>query len=215
MIHLNIPPERPNGHRILCLGAHSDDIEIGCGGTLLAWLRAHPESTVRWVVFSGAGERKAEAHAGADLFLEQAAACEVTVASFADGFFPDQWADIKHFFERELKPFDPDVILTHYRDDRHQDHRVISELTWNTFRNHLVLEYEILKYDGDLGTPNFFVPLDRPQCEQKIAHLQAAFPSQQKRSWFSEETFWAMLRVRGIEAASRYAEAFYAHKIVG
>lgn len=215
MIRVQIPPVRQSGHRILCLGAHPDDIEIGCGGTVLTWLRDYPDSAVRWVVFSAAGARKAEARRGADLFLGNAATPEVMVKSYTDGFFPGHWSDIKQFFERELKPFDPDLILTHYRDDRHQDHRVISDLTWNTFRDHLVLEYEIPKYDGDLGRPNFYVPLEQAQCREKVAYLLKAFPSQQERPWFEEETFWASLRLRGLEAASTHAEAFYAHKLVG
>ncbi len=215
MLHLDLPPAREDGYRILCLGAHADDVEIGAGGTVLAWLRDHPESSVRWVVFSASGTRADEAEASAQRLLCGVGEWEVDVASFEDGFFPEQWAAIKRYFERRIKPFEPDLILTHYRHDRHQDHRTISDLTWNTFRDHLILEYEIPKYDGDLGQPNLFVPLDRALCEQKVDHLMTAFPSQTERSWFTEETFWSMLRLRGIEAAAPYAEAFYAHKLVG
>jgi len=201
--------------RVLCLGAHSDDIEIGCGGTVLKLLEQHPDAKVGWTVFAAASEiRAGEARAGAKYFLEAAAARETHVHTFRDGFFPDEWAAIKEVFETELKPFEPDVVFTHYRDDRHQDHRVISNLTWNTFRDHLILEYEVPKYDGDLGHPHFFVPLERAACEQKIDGLLNIFTSQAGRSWFSDETFWSHLRLRGIEANAQYAEAFHARKMV-
>ena len=169
---------------------------------------------MRWVVFSANEERVEEARRSAQAFLQSATEPEVMVQSFKDGFFPYQGDDIKHFFERELKSFAPDLVFTHYREDRHQDHRVISDLTWNTFRDHLILEYEIPKYDGDLGQPNFFVTLQRAICEQKIEELLNTFTSQTHRQWFSAETFWALLRLRGIEASASYAEAFHVRKAV-
>jgi LmbE family N-acetylglucosaminyl deacetylase len=201
--------------KVLCLGAHSDDIEIGCGGTMLALLEKYPQAEVRWVVFSGSGVRAEEARESARLFLGKAARKQVQVRNFRDSFFPAQWEAVKQSFE-ELKPFAPDVVFTHYRNDLHQDHRVICELTWNAFRDHLVLEYEIPKWDGDLGQPNFYVPLDKGVCDMKVAHLTSAFKSQASKHWFDEETFFSLLRIRGVEANApqRYAEAFYARKVV-
>lgn len=199
--------------RVLCLGAHADDIEIGCGGTILRLLAVHPEISIRWVVFSASEQRAEEARRSARFFLQTASESEIIVQSFKDGFFPYQGADIKRFFERELKDFAPDLVLTHYRDDRHQDHRIISGLTWNTFRDHLILEYEIPKYDGDLGQPNFFVPLDEAHCQTKVDAIMQHFTSQQNKQWFSRDTFQSLLRLRGIESATQYAEAFYARKL--
>jgi LmbE family N-acetylglucosaminyl deacetylase len=206
----------PNApYRILLLGAHADDLEIGCGGTVLRLLEAYPNAVVRWIVLSGSPERAAEARAAAGLFLADARDPEIMTASFEDGFFPYHGAELKRFFEREVKPFAPDLVLTHYRDDRHQDHRVVSDLTWNTFRSHLILEYEILKYDGDLGAPNLFVNLPEAVCERKVSYLLDAFPSQRAKHWFTADTFRAMLRIRGVEsAAGPFAEAFYGRKLV-
>jgi len=200
--------------RILCLGAHSDDIEIGCGGTLLRVLDEHPKAEVHWVVFSAKGVRRKEAETGARLFLKQAGARRVKLLSYRDGFFPHQGARIKGEFER-LKAARPDLIFTHCRHDLHQDHRVINELTWNTFRRHMILEYEIPKYDGDLGSPNFFVPLTEEICSRKVQNLQKAFHSQSGKHWFEDETFKAILRIRGMESSAsvKYAEAFYARKM--
>jgi len=201
--------------KVLCLGAHSDDIEIGAGGALLQILAANPQVTVYWVVFSASEVRAAEARASAARFLEGAAAQTVVIKGWRDGFFPYQGAEIKEYFETIKGEFQPDLIFTHYRDDRHQDHRVISDLTWNTFRNHLILEYEIPKYDGDLGSPNCFVPLDEATYQRKIAILLECFPTQVGKHWFDEDTFLAMLRIRGMEAAapSHHAEAFYCRKV--
>lgn len=200
---------------ILCLGAHSDDIEIGCGGTILKLLKSYPKATVTWVVFSAKGSRIDEAVASAEAYLAGAKEKQIIVKDFRDGFFPYTGADIKIFFET-LKPVEPDVVFTHFRDDRHQDHRVISDLTWNTFRDHLILEYEIPKYDGDLGTPNFYVHLDKETCQEKVELLVQHFATQANKHWFTEETFFASLRLRGIEsrAPEHYAEAFYGRKIV-
>lgn len=199
--------------KLLCLGAHSDDIEIGCGGTVLALLEKYPAVEVKWVVFSGEGVRAREARDSAELFLERAVQKTVVVNEFRDSFFPAQWEAIKESFEG-LKSFSPDLVFTHFRDDLHQDHRVISDLTWNAFRDHLVLEYEIPKWDGDFGNPNAYVPLERRLCELKINNLLKAFKSQAGKHWFDNETFLSLMRLRGVEANApgRYAEAFYARK---
>jgi LmbE family N-acetylglucosaminyl deacetylase len=201
--------------RLLCLGAHSDDIEIGCGGTLLRLLGRASEVHVRWVVLSGTGERGAEAVESAERLLEGAASLEVRTLGFRDGFFPDEWADVKEAVE-DLKGSDPDLVFTHFGGDRHQDHRVVSELTWNTFRDHLILEYEIPKWDGDLGRPSLYVPLDAAVADAKVAHLISSFPSQREKHWYDEEVFRGLLRLRGLEcnAPAGYAEAFHARKVV-
>jgi LmbE family N-acetylglucosaminyl deacetylase len=201
---------------ILCLGAHADDIEIGCGGTLLRLLAAGPVD-VHWIVFSGAGDREAEARRSACLFLQGAAPQTVAVQQFQDAYFPYIGAEIKAYFsELQRAVPSPDVVFTHYRNDGHQDHRLISELTGNTFRDHLVLEYEIPKYDGDLSTPNCYVPLDEPTVRLKLGYLLGTFASQRDKSWFTDETFRGLMRVRGVEcrAPGGYAEAFYARKLV-
>src|SRR3990167_7138905 len=168
MLPLSLPLDTDAPLRLLCLGAHADDIEIGCGGTVLQLLSARLHVEVTWVVFSSAGEREREARAGASVFLERAGRQRVIVKKFRDGFFPYEGARIKEFFEELKDEVDPDLIFTHYRHDRHQDHRTISDLTWNTWRRHLILEYEIPKYDGDLGAPNFFVPLEQEVRARKI-----------------------------------------------
>jgi len=200
--------------RILCVGAHSDDIEIGCGGTMLKILRDHPGVEVLWAVFSGSDVRAQEAERSAALFLERAAKRTIVVERFEDTLFPSAGPAIKAAFER-FKSFQPDLIFTHYRDDRHQDHRVLSDLAWNTFRSHLILEYEVPKYDGDLGMPNAFVPLDEDLARRKAQVLGEVFQTQGNRHWFSEDTFLALMRLRGIECASatRYAEAFHCRKL--
>lgn len=204
------------GFRLLCLGAHSDDIEIGCGGTILRLLEENPDIEVRWVVLGATGQRMSEAVESANLFLVNARRKEIVIKEFRDGFFPYIGAEIKDFFEELNRGCSPDLILTHYRQDLHQDHRLVSELTWNTFRNHLILEYEIVKYDGDIGTPNFFIPLSDSICRKKIQNILQCFSSQKDKSWFTEDTFFSMLRLRGIEsnATDKYAEAYYSRKIV-
>lgn len=213
---LELAFRRPPGQglRVLCLGAHSDDIEIGCGGTILRLLASRSDVAVRWVVFSGSAERAEEARRSAELFLRGAAQSAVDVHSFRDGFFPYEGARIKEVFESLKDGPGPDVIFTHRGRDRHQDHRLISELTWNTFRDHLVLEYEIPKYDGDLGRPNAYIALSAAQVERKVALLLEHFPSQHARRWFDAETFRSLLRLRGMEcnAPERYAEAFHSPK---
>jgi LmbE family N-acetylglucosaminyl deacetylase len=203
-------------NRILCLGAHCDDIEIGCGGTLLRWLEERPDLDVRWAVFSSDARRAAETRASARRFLGREPDKCVTVHEFRDGFLPNHWAEVKQEFERLKAEFAPDVIFTHYRSDLHQDHRLVSELTWNTYRGPLILEYEIPKWDGDLGSPNTFVPLSERHVQGKIDILLAEYGTQKGRSWFEAETFRSLLRLRGMEVAApeRYAEAFYARKLV-
>lgn len=203
-----------NATKILCLGAHSDDIEIGCGGTILKWVRERPGLNVRWVVFSADGKRRAEAQTGAKVFLNGAGRKKTVVKQFKTSFFPFQGSAIKKFFET-LKSFEPDVVFVHHAQDRHQDHRLLSELAWNTFRRHVILEYEIPKYDGDLSSPNLFIRLDERIAVRKAREICRIFQTQGKRHWFSEESFLALMRLRGIECATRYAEAFYCRKIVG
>jgi LmbE family N-acetylglucosaminyl deacetylase len=202
--------------RILCLGAHSDDIEIGCGGTLLQLEKMRPRPVVRWVVWSAVGARASEARRGARRFLGASAVEAVRLYDFRDGYFPSQFASIKDSFEILATEFKPDIIFTHAREDRHQDHRVISDLTWNTFRNQLILEYEIPKWDGDLAQPNLYVPVSRSIASRKSRALMSAFGSQRSKDWFSEETFLGLMRLRGMEcrATDGYAEAFHSRKIV-
>ena len=201
--------------RILCLGAHSDDIEIGCGGTLLRLLQERPGSSVEWVVFSATPEREAEARASAADFLVAAGDSRVSVNGFRESYFPYIAPAIKDFFET-LKPSAPDVVFTHHRHDLHQDHRLLGELTWNTFRNHVIFEYEIAKYEGDLGKPNVFVPLARAIANRKVELLLRHFPSQSQRSWFHPDTFHGLMSLRGVEcnAPEGRAEAFHARKVI-
>lgn len=215
MLALNLPQNSARPIKILSLGAHSDDIEIGCGGTILRMLSGTQNFDVTWVVFASDSEREREARTSAALFLSRAMRKEFVIKSFRDGFFPFEGAQIKNYFE-ELKGIAPDLIFTHNRKDAHQDHRLIAELTWNTFRNHLILEYEIPKYDGDLGQPNLFVPLEREIYESKVRYLMEAFVTQRSKLWFGRDTFLALMRLRGMEcvAASGYAEAFYCRKLV-
>jgi LmbE family N-acetylglucosaminyl deacetylase len=200
---------------ILCLGAHSDDIEIGCGGTILQLTAKYPNCRIHWVVFSAIGVREAEARRAAELFAGSRLKGPL-LNTFPDGFMPYLGSDVKTVFEAELKQFSPDLVFTHNGKDSHQDHRLISELTWNTFRNHLILEYEIPKYDGDLGQPSVYIPLSKAQCEEKIRFIIDSFQSQHSKRWFEENTFMALLRLRGMEcnSPSGYAEAFYGRKLV-
>jgi len=201
--------------QVLCLGAHADDIEIGCGGTVLRLVALYPNADFHWVVFSAAGIRKEEAESSAGRFLRDAGSKTIEVRSFRDGFFPYVGADIKEFFEGLKKSVDPDLVFTHYGHDLHQDHRLLSELTWNTFRDHMILEYEIPKYDGGLGSPNLFVKLTQDERRRKIDLLLAEFPSQAANKWFNEATFDALLRLRGVESnsPSGYAEGYYCRKL--
>jgi len=200
---------------VLCLGAHSDDIEIGAGGTLLGWLDQGIRLDVHWCVLSGVDERGREARASAADFLAAAAGRTVEIMKFRDGFFPEQGDQIKVWFEGLKDRVNPDVILTHRQDDAHQDHRQVSRLVWNTFRDHLVLEYEIPKWDGDMGRPNFYVPVSASVMQRKLDLLMTHFGSQRSKQWFDAETFLGLARLRGMEcrAGERYAEAFVARKI--
>ena len=201
---------------VLCLGAHCDDIEIGCGGTLVELQRRAPHLRFLWVALSGDAEREAETRNAGKGLLGGQDCLDVEVANFRGSYFPHHWMEIKDYFEGLKSRIDPDLILTHWLDDRHQDHRVVAELTWNTFRDHRVLEYEIPKYEGDLGRPNLFVPLSRETVERKITVLGSHFPSQRQRAWFRPEVFRSLLTLRGIEcnAESGFAEAHHARKMV-
>jgi LmbE family N-acetylglucosaminyl deacetylase len=201
---------------VLCLGAHSDDIEIGCGGTLRRMLAAGNQVTVHWVVFSARADRAREAEDAATRFLEGAAERHVELHQFRDGFFPSEHARIKTYFEELKGRVRPDLILTHARDDLHQDHRAVCELTWNTFRDHAILEYEVPKWDGDLGRPNVYVPLDEKHAGDKVAILLECFASQRGKHWFDADTFHGLMRLRGLEcnAPARRAEAFYGRKVI-
>lgn len=202
--------------RILCLGAHSDDIEIGCGGTILSLSERFPDCKFHWVVFSAAGVRAHEARRGALLFGGPSAGKQLMVKRFKDGFFPYRGAEVKAVFEGLKKSVCPDLIFTHNRKDAHQDHRTLAQLTWNTFRDHLILEYEIPKYDGDLGNPSVFVPLTAEVCDKKVDGILDTFQSQKAKQWFQRETFLSLMRLRGMEcnAPSGYAEAFFCRKLV-
>jgi LmbE family N-acetylglucosaminyl deacetylase len=210
---LAIPGDRLS---ILCLGAHSDDIEIGTGATLLSMLERGIRLDVHWCVLSGAGEREKEARASAADFLSGAQNAQIEVLSFEDGFFPEQGKAIKSWFEELKGHARPDLIFTHRRDDAHQDHRQVSRLTWNTFRDHCILEYEIPKWDGDMGQPNFYVPTSANAIRRKVDLLLAHFGSQRSKQWFDAETFLGLARLRGMEcrAPERYAEAFWGRKLV-
>lgn len=215
MINISFRRNDNNPLQVLCLGCHSDDIEIGCGGTILRLAQQYPGCVFHWVVFSATGVREDEARRGASLFTESGRLRGPMIRAFRDGFMPFVGAEVKDAFE-ELKDIQPDLVLTHYRRDAHQDHRLISELTWNTFRDHLVLEYEIPKYDGDLGRPSFYVPLPDGVYQQKVRYLMEVFKSQQTKRWFQDETFLGLMRLRGMECNSLtgYAEAFYCRKLV-
>jgi LmbE family N-acetylglucosaminyl deacetylase len=214
MLTFAFPKDQPL--TVLCLGAHSDDIEIGCGGTLLTLAETYPQLRVVWVVFTAQGARKQEALDSANDFLAHVTEKEIILESFRDGFLPYTGAEVKNFFETLKKQVTPDVIFTHYRHDLHQDHRQLCELAWNTWRNHLILEYEIPKYDGDLGIPNFFVPLPAAGAQQKTDLLLKHFGTQRSKDWFTDDTFLGLMRLRGMEckAKEKYAEAFYCRKLV-
>ena len=209
MLRLALPPGKL---RLLCLGAHADDIEIGCGGTVLRLLAEHPGSHVDWVVFSGDAARRAEAEACAGEFLAGAGSRRIETLSFRDGFFPWEGAAIKERFERLKAETDPAIVLTHWKGDAHQDHRTLAELAWNTWRRHLVLEYEVPKMEGDIGNPALFVPLDEATAARKVELLMRHFGSQRSKAWFSEETFRGLLRLRGVNAGADWAEAFHCRR---
>lgn len=216
MIQLKLDHKGSDPLQILCLGAHSDDIEIGCGGTILRLAQQYPSCIFHWVVFSAAGVRGDEARRAANMFVESSRLNGPILKALPDGFMPYIGAEVKSAFEDLKQTVSPDLILTHNRNDAHQDHRLLAELTWNTFRDHLILEYEIPKYDGDLGRPSVFVPIAPELCQNKVHYIMDAFQSQHAKHWFEEETFLALMRLRGMECAAPggYAEAFYCRKLV-
>jgi LmbE family N-acetylglucosaminyl deacetylase len=216
MRRLRIDREPGRGLTALVIGAHPDDIEIGAGGTILRLAAEGQLAAVRWVVLSADGARADEARGSAEAFLAAVPERTITVLGLKDGYFPYIGSEVKDVFEELKSGADPDLILTHRQTDAHQDHRLVAELTWNTFRDHMILEYDIPKYDGDLGPANVFLDLPEDVVARKIGLLMTGFPSQRDRHWFTEETFRAMLRLRGIEcrAASGYAEGYSARKLV-
>jgi LmbE family N-acetylglucosaminyl deacetylase len=216
MMHLPFAFEPGRAPSILALGAHCDDIEIGCGGTLLALRRSLPEAEIRWIIFSGNDVRRRETLESARLLFGADALPSIRIESFRDGYLPYEAAAVKDAFEQIKRECSPDLIFTHFRHDLHQDHRLVSELTWNTWRNHLILEYEIPKYDGDLGQPNTFFPLTAEQVDRKVGAILQAHASQAEKQWLDAETLRGLLRLRGMEANApeRYAEAFYGRKLV-
>ena len=201
---------------VLFIGAHCDDIEIGCGATVQKLIMEYPHVEIYWVVLASNPVRAAEAQKSAGLYLDQCVRKTIDVQSFRNGYFPYVGGQIKDYFEQLKTRVNPDVIFSHCGNDRHQDHRITAEVTWNTFRDHLVLEYEIPKYDGGLGSPNFFVPVSREQCETKAGRLLECFVTESSKPWFTRETFSGLMRLRGVEcnAPSGYAEAFYCRKLV-
>jgi LmbE family N-acetylglucosaminyl deacetylase len=215
MIQLGLTKKADQALTVICLGAHSDDIEIGCGGAILRLATEHPGSIFHWVVFSAIGPRADEARKGAELFAGAKNLRGPILKTFRDGFMPFVGGEVKDVFE-ELKSVNPDIVFTHTRKDAHQDHRLLSELTWNTFRDHLILEYEIPKYDGDIGQPSVFIPLSEKVYKEKIRFISEAFVSQHSKDWFDQSTFLSLMRLRGMEcrAPSGYAEAFYSRKLV-
>jgi len=211
-----MPLSLAGAERLLCLGAHCDDIEIGAGGTILGALARNPELEVAWVVCASNEERRAEARRSADAFLGKAARKRVVVQEFRESYFPWAGDELKSFLEEVKRDFLPDVVLTHWRGDRHQDHRTLGELTWNAFRDQVILEYEIPKWDGDLGRPNVYVPVSEEHARQKVETLMTCFESQAGKDWFTEDLFLSLLRLRGMEcrSPSNYAEAYYASKLL-
>jgi LmbE family N-acetylglucosaminyl deacetylase len=216
MLPLELGTNGASSARVLAIGAHPDDIEIGCGGTILKLIEEGLVAEVDWVVLSGERERAGEARASAEAMLAGLNRSEIEVCDFPDGFFPYEGKRIKDYFEELKERLEPDLVLTHQRADLHQDHRVCCELTWNTFRDHLILEYEVPKYDGDMAAPNAFVPLSHEVGQRKIDHLMSHFGSQRSKRWFQEDLFSSLLRLRGMEcnSPSSYAEAFFCRKAV-
>ncbi|MEO4001484.1 PIG-L deacetylase family protein [Mesorhizobium sp. CAU 1732] len=199
---------------ILCFGAHSDDIEIGLGGTILTLIETNADLEVYWCVCSASGKRADEAEASANAFIGNGARQHLEFGNFEDSYFPSQSPQIKQWMVDIRARTTPDVVFTHTRDDAHQDHREVCELTWNVFRDQLILEYEIPKWDGDVGRPNMYSPISREHMDRKIDLLETHFGSQRSKDWFDDELFRGLARIRGMEcrAPDRYAEGFYMRK---
>lgn len=211
---LNLQVNHGKSPTVLCIGAHCDDIEIGCGGTLLKLADEYKDLSVKWIVFASNEVRKKEAQKSAEYFLENVKRADIEILSFNDGFLPSVWSEVKHQFEKIKSEVSPDLIFTHYRHDLHQDHRTLNELTWNTFRDHFILEYEILKYDGDMGNPNVFVSISNEILERKKQILLKCYESQLNKQWFDETLLTSLPRIRGVQSNSgtKFAEAFYGRK---
>jgi len=216
MLNIKFNNKNESVFKILCLGAHADDIEIGCGGTILKLIETYSNIEIKWIVFSSDQERAKEALQSANLFLQKVEKTDVDILSYKDGFFPYIGEEIKNYFDQLKLNYSPDLLFTHYKYDYHQDHRLISELTWNTFRDHLILEYEVLKYDGDIGQPNFFVHLSQNHVTRRNKIITENFISQKNKTWFDEDTFKSLLIIRGVEsnAPEKLAEAFYVRKLI-
>ena len=216
MLNCRLASKQGKALTVLCLGAHSDDIEIGCGGTILRLSQDYSNCEFHWVVFSADGVRADVAKRGAALFTRKTVLHGPLLKGFRDGFMPFSGGEVKAVFEELKQMVSPDLIFSPNRKDAHQDHRLVAELTWNTVRDHLVFEYEIPKYDGDLGQPSVFVPLELEMCKQKVEYIMSALNSQHSKRWFQPDTFLSLMRLRGIEcnAPSGYAEAFYCRKLM-
>lgn len=204
--------EGSEGLNLLLLGAHCDDIEIGCGGTILKIIQEYKVKHVKWVVFSSTPDREREARTCAEHFLREVSSKEIIIKDFKDGLLPQMTIEVKSLLEEIKATFNPDIVFTHYQHDHHQDHRLLSQLAWNTFRNHLILEYEIPKYDGDLGNPSIFSEIDDPIAEKKVNALMEYYATQRKKHWFEKDTFYSIMRIRGMQAVCKFAEGFYSRK---
>ena len=216
MFALNLPSPRGRRLELLCIGAHCDDIEIGCGGTLLALQQQHLDCRIHWLVLTSTPSRREETLAAATAFMRPSARGEVRICDFRDGFLPAHFTDVKAQFESFKRLVEPDLVFTHYGMDRHQDHSLTSQVTWQTFRDHMVWEYEIPKYDGDLATPNMYVMLPEAIAAQKVDVIMRSFASQAGKPWFKADNLRAIMRLRGLEsrAQSGFAEGFHCRKLV-
>lgn len=215
MSPLNLSPVRGRDLEVLCIGAHCDDIEIGCGGTILALQQRHANCRIHWLILTSNAARRAEALTGAEALVQPSARGEVRICELPDGLLPAHFAEVKSEFEGLRRVIEPDLIFTHHGRDLHQDHSLVSQVTWQTFRNHMVWEYEIPKYDGDLATPNMYVPLTSVVATRKTDVITRSFTSQASKSWFTAENLLSMMRLRGLEsrAPSGFAEAFHCRKL--
>ena len=217
MLGLTLATSSNSALEILCIGAHCDDIEIGCGGTVIVLQQRYPRCKLHLLVLTSTASRRQEAEAAAKALIKVSARGEMRICEFQDGLLPAHLSEVKAEFERMKKAIAPGLVLTHHGLDRHQDHRLVSDITWQTFRDHMIWEYEIPKFDGDLVTPNMYVPLSSALAQRKINLIMRAFSSQHAKPWFKAENLEAMMRLRGLEsrAASGYAEGFHCRKLVG